>query len=220
MEGTTMIWLSGHVSPQLAVAIAAGRRDLGFMLTPNMRNRLPDAPACWAADAGTYTSTREFDADRYLDWLYARRHAAERCLFATLPDVVGDGVETAHWALPCLTETRGLGYRVAWVLQPGVEASALPWHLLDAVFLGGPDGWQQSRAAHQLVAEARRRGLWTHRGRVNSRRRLLATTALGFDSADGTCLAFGPTVRLPEVCAWVREANRQASLWNADALVA
>jgi hypothetical protein len=215
-----MIWLSGHVSAPLAAAITAGRRNLGFMLTPNMRNRLPDAPARWAADAGTYTTTREFDADRYLDWLSARRHGADRCLFATLPDVVGDGVETAHWALPCLAEIKELGYRVAWVLHPGIEAAALPWHLLDAVFLGGPDYWQQSDTAHQLVAAARRRGLWTHRGRVNSRRRLLATAALGFDSADGTCLAFGPTLRLPEVCAWVREVNGQSPLWDSDKLAA
>jgi hypothetical protein len=38
--------------------------------------------------------------------------------------------------------------------------------------------------------EARRRGVWTHMGRVNSERRLRYAALIGCQSADGTYLAF------------------------------
>ncbi len=41
------------------------------------------------------------------------------------------------------------------------------WHRLDALFVGGSTYFKLGPTAAGLVREAKRRGLWTHMGRVN-----------------------------------------------------
>lgn len=52
-----------------------------------------------------------------------------------------------------------------------------------------------------------------HMGRVNSERRLRYADAIGCDSADGTYLAFGPDVNLPDVLAWLRVVDHP-TMWE------
>jgi hypothetical protein len=51
------------------------------------------------------------------------------------------------------------------------------------------------------------RGLWCHMGRVNSLRRLRLAVQDGYDSVDGTFLAFGPDRKLPRLLTYLRLAT-------------
>ena len=73
-----------------------------------------------------------------------------------------------------------------------------------------------SQTAIDIAAEARRRGMWVHVGRVNSRKRYLRFSSIA-DSADGTFILFGPRIRLPEVLGWVREYRLRMPLWEEEA---
>lgn len=54
-----------------------------------------------------------------------------------------------------------------------------------------------------------RRGMWAHRGRVNSLKRIRYAGAIGCDSADGTCLvqSRNPDRYLPVMLGWQRDVN-------------
>jgi hypothetical protein len=140
-----MLYLSGCVHPGLF-----GRPDVGFMLTPESGYRVPPAPHQWAADAGTFgTPWYWFDADRYLEWLcQPTAEEVSRCLFVTIPDAFGDAARTAELGEVLLPVLAAMGYRCAYVLQPEQQLADIPWPAqIGALFLGGPDPWQQSPAA-------------------------------------------------------------------------
>lgn len=75
------------------------------------------------------------------------------------------------------------------------------------IYLGTPS----STLVKQAMVDGRLGQLVT--ARVNSRRRVRYATACGYDSVDGTHLAFGPDKNLPAVLGWMREANDQLSLF-------
>lgn len=182
------------------------------MLQPNMGNVMPDRGP-WAADNGGYTTTVPFDLDRYLRWLWERSGAAPRCLFATAPDTVGDAYQTwqrSRHILPCL---RGMGYPAALCAQDGWRSDEVDWAAFDVLFVGGTTRFKLAETTYALVAEARSRGKQTHMGRVNSQRRFVAAAQAGYDSADGTFLAFGPRVNLPRVQQWLARQQAQPALW-------
>ncbi len=202
-----MIWLSGTVRPELA-----RRADTGWMLTPMMGNAPDLTGSLWAADNGCFTQPQLFDLGVYLRWLAARRPWSSTCLFATAPDVVGNAratLERSEDTLPCL---RAVGFPAALVAQDGLEELEVPWDSFDALFIGGTTKWKLSEAAYSLVAEASKRGKWTHQGRCNSLRRLRAAVSGGYDSADGTYLKFGPNVNLPKMEGWLEALKRQPAM--------
>lgn len=198
-----MIYLSGCVRPELLAS-----PDLGLMLTPMMGNAPDMTDVLWAADTGCYSSPEKYDEVAYLGWLAKRE--PDRCLFATAPDVVGDAEATLAKSLPVLPKIRALGYRAALVAQDGLED--VPWAEFDALFIGGTTAWKLSEVAYRLAREADKRGKWTHMGRVNSWRRLKAAAVSGYDSADGTYIAFGPDLLLPKVIAWAATLRREPSM--------
>lgn len=168
------------------------RSDMPGMVTPRMGQN-PPAGHPWAADNGRFNSPHEYTDESYLAWLTKMKPYADRCLFATAPDVVGDAEATLAMSLPMLPQIRAAGYPVALVGQDGLTADMVPWDDINALFIGGTTAWKLSEAAYSLAAEAKRRGKWTHMGRVNSWRRFRAAAAAGYDSADGTYLRFDPT---------------------------
>lgn len=182
------------------------------MLTPQMGNAPDLDETTWAADNGCFSNPQAFNLERYLAWLSERSQWAGRCLFATAPDVVGDAAATLERSLPALPQIRELGFRAAFVAQDGLEHLTVPWETFDCLFVGGSTAWKLSEAAYQLQHEARRRERWTHMGRVNSWRRLRAAAVSGFDSADGTYLAFGPDCNLPKLEGWLNALERQPVL--------
>lgn len=181
------------------------------MLTPMIGNKLPD-DRIWAADTGMFAAPEKFDPVAYLFWLYQRRHAADRCLFATAPDVWGDATATLRLSRPFLPLIRALGFKAALVAQDGLTPDRVPWDDIDVLFVGGSDDWRGSDAVANLAREAKARGKRLHLGRVNSLARLRMAQGLGFDSADGTYLAFGPEKNLPKLTNWMQQVKRQPAL--------
>lgn len=196
---------SGAVLDHMATGL------IGYIDTPAQGNKRPSG-VTWCADNGAYSD--RFDEGKWWRFLTANAHAAESCLFATLPDVVGQWQATLDRSLPWIDKVRALGYPVALVLQDGATAETVPWADIDVVFIGGTTGWKLGPEARQLVAEAKQRGLWVHMGRVNSERRFRYASHIGCDSADGTYLTFGPDTNLPKLRAWLRGVNDQGDMFS------
>lgn len=191
-----MLYLSGVVRP-----------DMPAMITPRMGQR-PAPGQTWAADNGRFSAPQDYSDEKFLAWL--DRMPRESCLFATAPDVVGDAAATLALSLPMLPRIRAAGYPAALVAQDGLENLPIPWDEFDALFVGGTTAWKLSEAAYGLVAEANRRGKWTHMGRVNSWARFSAAAAAGYDSADGTVLRFDPS---RPVHTWADRHESNPTIW-------
>jgi hypothetical protein len=108
-------------------------------------------------------------------------------------------------SLDVLPEIRALGFPAAFVMQPGVPE--VPWDEFDCLFMGGPDEFKIQEGP-ALLKEAKRRGKWCHIGRVNSTKRYLWAREQGYDSADGTHIAFCPTVNTKRVISWVTSSEQ------------
>jgi len=161
----------------------------------------------WAADNGCYSTTK-WAEKRWLSWLSAQ-HPRSGCLFATVPDVVGDHSSTLIYWRKYSGIVRDLRYPVAFVAQDGADRNNIPWDEIDVLFIGGTTSFKQGFGSGLLALRAKELGKWVHVGRVNSFKRL-AYWADVADSADGTFLAFGPQKNAPRVQAWV-EALRQGT---------
>lgn len=201
---------------------------LDQITTPASRNLL-EPGTTWCADNGIYSNAYPGDS-QYLRWLATLPDPA-RCRFAVAPDVVADHNATYERSWPMLRRIREAGLPVAMCAQNGATADDMPWDHIDAVFLAGivecvpcgwvpavtdlpldvcPEGhqlaeWKTGAVAEAVAAEAQRRGVWVHMGRVNTRSRVLRAKAMGCDSADGTYLAFGPDQNLPRLLSWLCE---------------
>lgn len=96
--------------------------------------------------------------------------------------------------------------------QDGLTIETCPWGEFDVLFLGGSTEWKLGPEARELTAEARRRGLPVHMGRVNSFKRLAYAEAIGCTSADGTFLTFAPQENLRRLAGWFDKLAAQGSL--------
>jgi hypothetical protein len=201
-----VIYLSGCVHPDLP-------SEVGIMLTPMIGNKLPDG-RIWAADTGCFGAPDKFSRDRYLRFL--SNNDATRCLFATMPDVVGDAVATLNRMEDWPGTIRSAGYKPALVGQDGLESLPVPWDDFDCLFIGGTTEWKLSNHATRLIREANQRGKWTHVGRVNSLKRLRLVQWQGAKSADGTFIAFGPDINIPKLHWWIQSIKRQPPLWGEE----
>lgn len=174
-----------------------------MITTPNER-RDPLAGVSWAADNGCF-STRYVGDERWLAWLVKHAHHAERCLFATAPDVVADARATLKRSLPHLQGIRDAGYKPALVGQDGLEdlVDEIPWRSIDAFFIGGSTEWKLSPHAAEIARLAKSLGKHVHMGRVNSGKRWRYAESIGCDSVDGTFLAFAPDTNLVRLYKWI-----------------
>jgi hypothetical protein len=147
-------------------------------------------------------------AEKWLAWLDS--YTAEertRCQFTALPDVVGDAAATAELSYQYARQVRAMGYRAALVIQDGQENVPVRWDEIDAIFIGGSTEFKLGEVARLLVAEAKRRGLWVHMGRVNSLKRMKIAESWGCDSTDGTYATYAPTKNVPNLLAWLDFIN-------------
>ena len=177
--------------------------ELGLLITPQSHRPdqydVADFPV-WAADNGCFTLGDRFDLDEYLGWLAGfDLDARRRCLFATAPDVVGDWEATLVRSLPVLPLLRAAGFPAAIVVQDGATPESVPWDEVDAVFVGGSTEWKLSPVVGEILDRAIELGKWTHVGRVNSIRRMVAASELGAYSVDGTLLIYGPEANAPRI---------------------
>lgn len=203
-----MLYLCTPSTPPIRDAMTAGL--LGQLVTPHRWTSQITPGTAWALDNGCFSS-------RWAEgpWLATlERHAATSgCLFAVVPDVVGDAIATdVRWAVYA-SAVRDLGYRTAYVTQNGCTGYPSD---ADAVFTGGDTSWKLGPAAHRLIQQARAEGRWCHMGRVNSRRRLRVAVRDGYDSCDGTFLAFGPDVNLPRLLRNLKDATTQAPMFSGE----
>lgn len=182
---------------------------LACMTTPAQGNRVPDG-AHYACDNGKFGKGWP-GAGAWFPWLWStvQRYGAERCLWATAPDVVGDAEATLAESRPWLPAIRGLGIPAAFVAQDGCENGLIPWGEFDVLFLGGSTEWKTGPAAQLVTKVATGLGIPTHMGRVNSLRRLRLAAEFGCISADGTYLAFGPEKNLPQLMSWLRTIEKE-----------
>ena len=208
----SIVYLSGAVRTELLNV-----PNTGYMIQPFMGNKPDLSGVLFAVDTGCFAKPEKYTDRHYLGFLATLRIYQRTCLFATAPDVFGDGPATLAQSLPVLPIIRAMGYPAALVAQPGLRPDTTPWDEIDCLFVGGPDEWQRSQMVDDLVQMARQRGIWTHKGRVNSRKRLTEAVISGYDSADGTFVAFGPDVNIPRVRGWMDALDRQPMLWNQPA---
>jgi len=203
-----VLYLSGAITHTL---LADVRADVGLMSQPGMgtftAGNLHLQFRVWAADNGRFAQPDKWVAGDWLEWAAGLRRYRERCLFMVAPDCVGDAAATLELSVPYLPTIRQLGYQAAYVSQNGATCESLPWDDFDCLFVGGDDAWKFSHASLLVLAEAKRRGKWTHMGRVNTIRRLRACLATDFDSADGTYLKYGPDTNWPKLCGFLDEIN-------------
>lgn len=215
------MYLSGASNPRLrAIAMEAG---VGLLIQPGNRyeRQVEHFPA-FGADNGAFklgSSHEAFDFDHYAMWLRERvatlaPELLARCRFVNCPDAIDVSTEgavwghpetTIKWALEWAPVIRELGLPVGFVAGNGHETmlEEIPWDLVDAIFLGGSDEWKLGEGARIVVAEARRRGLHVHMGRVNSRKRFHYAASIGCNTADGTFLArAGARLGIPRMLRW------------------
>jgi hypothetical protein len=161
-------------------------RALGRLIQPRHTSSIEataEAGIEWAADNDCFQG---LDRVAYIRML-KRIAGLPGCRFVTVPDVVGDAAATAElfeeWA-PVLED---LELPLALVAQDGFNADAVEWDRLDALFIGGTDDFKLGPDGASAAREAKRRGLWVHWGRVNSRKRFDLIRATGTaDSFDGS----------------------------------
>jgi hypothetical protein len=184
---------------------------VGHLIVPRQWND-PDVlqlqPGRWAMDNGCFMG---LDVGAYLRMLYAFRQQPG-CLFVTAPDAVGDAAETRYlwqfWA-PII---RATGHTPAFVAQDGLQPDQVPWHDGIALFIGGTTKFKESQLAQSLIAMAKAKGIWTHVGRVNGKRRYEMMLQAGVDSIDGTGFSMYPDINIPKVEAWRDEIRQQPTL--------
>lgn len=209
-----MQYLSGCLPSNPEMVAMLQDAGVGLMNQPNIGNSAESIRGwTWAADNGCFGSN--WDPGRWVDYL-ERRRGEPGCLFAVVPDVVGDHLATVERWHEWWEIVAELGYRPAFVLQNGCTVASVPWGQCEAVFIGGDDTYKLSDTARTIVTEAKRRGVWVHMGRVNSYRRLRIAADMGCDSVDGTYLAFGPDVNTPRLVGWLKRLRTTPSLFIGE----
>lgn len=161
--------------------------EVGQLLTPLTCYKLRDPDRPWAIDNGFFSP--EAKIDTWLTLLKREQHHQKKCLFVTLPDVVGSARRTLevyeHWR----RQEALRGWKRALVCQDGQEHLPIPWDDIAAVFIGGSTNWKCGPHAAHIIRAAQALGKHTHVGRVNDPMRWEHFAKLGVDTVDGTGIA-------------------------------
>jgi len=194
------------------VVEALDAHDIGLMCQPGS-NR-PRSGWFWAADNACFSDS--WDEARWIGWLGGGALPRTGCLFASVPDVVGDHEATLQRWNDYASIVRSLRFPLAFVAQDGATVRNIPWPEMDAVFIGGTTKWKLGPEVKGIIEMAKELDVWVHIGRVNSQGRFLAFAALGADSCDGTYLSFGPDTNLPSLLGWIRHHKTQLTLTGIE----
>jgi hypothetical protein len=208
-------YLTGSTGAYLESGLCI-EHNIGLMIQPGNAyyRRVHHYPA-WAADNGSFSERRAFDAAKFTRLLERPQLQASKqtCLFVVAPDVIGEARKTLDQFEPWAYQLQTYGFPVALVAQDVLETMLddVPWSIVDVLFVGGTTEWKLSTAAQVCVAYAQRLGKRTHMGRVNSYKRLTLAHSWGINSADGTFLAYGPDVNFPQLSHWLNELKKQSN---------
>lgn len=181
--------------------------SIGIMQTPDTgysRDTVAQF-GIWAADNGCYSA--KWKPERWQRFLKTWADMPG-CMFAVVPDVVGNAAATrARWD-QWAPFVRSLGYSTAYVLQDGETGSTIPDDA-DWLFIGGSTDYKLSQAVAAICAATTKP---VHMGRVNTIRRARYAAAIGCHSADGTLLAFGADANIRRAAAMVNASQQTAML--------
>lgn len=168
----------------------------GVLAAPNMRGvpRGIQGGVPWACDSGCIEGppfVKRANIEKTLAWLFGpmAKHR-RRCLFVTIPDVVGDAVATYDAFLRL--SPKFLGWPQAYVAQDGAENLPIP-RFARVVFIGGTTEWKLGDGALSVIHTAISLDKSVHIGRVNSWKRFRAFgVVVGSDrfTCDGTRLRY------------------------------
>lgn len=184
----------------------SGNPHVGQLATPRDRNAI-HSPV-WAADNSAFSG---FDEEAFVRMLETLK-GTPGCLWVAAPDVVGDATETLALFDVWEPIIRRHGFPVALVAQDGLTIDATPWGRMDAIFIGGSTEWKLGTRAFDLMQEARRRGLWVHVGRVNTRRRMDAVCGYA-DSIDGSQFSRFPDTHIPWAVRKLESQHEQSRMF-------
>jgi hypothetical protein len=211
-----LIYLSGCLPKRREIRTAMAENGIGLMLTPYSERKLPpssemDLSFSWAADNGCFAD--RWKEQTWKTWIESLPSPSE-ALFATIPDVVLDHESTLRSWHQHKEFVRGKGFKIAFVLQDGARREQIPFHDMDALFIGGSTEYKLSSEAKMIIDEAKDRAKWIHMGRVNSLKRLRIAHEWGCDSVDGTFLAFAPDFNTTRLLKMMKEIRKQDSLFQ------
>lgn len=185
-------------------AVAHSGDGFGRLVSPRHYGRITDtadAGIPWAADNDAFLA---WDDRRYTNMLRAVTNLPG-CRFVVAPDVVAHSWWTVALFWQWLPSIAATGQTPAFVIQDGQDAAEVPWDEIGALFVGGTTAYKLGPDAERLGREAKRRGLWLHIGRVNSRKRYDYARAVGADSIDGTTFSMFRDTYLPAALTWHRD---------------
>jgi len=157
---------------------------VGQLLTPLTRYTLRDPERPWAIDNGGFSM---LDINGLLSLLKREQHRKDKCIFVTVPDIVGSARRTLE-VFERWTEKLS-GWKLALVCQDGQEHLPIPWDDISAVFIGGSTEWKVSIHTEHIIRAAKALEKWVHVGRVNGPERFSHFEKMGADSCDGTGIA-------------------------------
>lgn len=130
----------------------------------------------YALDNGCFTN---WDEEAFFDMLYKTK-GFHKPLWVCCPDAVADAELTLKRWHQYSKRILDLNFRIAFVIQDGMEPQDVPDEAY-AVFVGGSTDWKLKNAERfNRVAP------WFHIGRVNTIKRLYWAERIKADSVDGT----------------------------------
>lgn len=169
-----------------AVEIPEEYRDgYGFLASSihnrNTENELKSGKT-WILDNDAFNGN--FDMKKWIEFMVKYTPYKETCVGVTIPDVVGDALQTLINFSRYYSVVKDLGYKVALVTQDGITPEITPWEYFDTLFIGGTNDHKLGPEASAMISTAKKLGKWVHVGRVNSESRIKSFWFV--DSVDGT----------------------------------
>lgn len=190
-------------TPHQAIAIVGEQfyTDYCGMLTTPQTGYDVSTSHRWALDNGCFAPG--YDGMKIAKHLQKWKDTPG-CLFAVVPDVVGNHNRTLHLFRSWIGVYRRLGYPPAFVIQDGCRVQDVPYNQIACVFIGGTDRYKYSQNVIEIVSEAKKHGLWVHAGRVGGKRRFsYVRDVLQCDSFDSTGFSVHPPKIIEE--RWIAE---------------
>lgn len=168
----------------------------GFLASPT-HNKKPDTAielgVTWAMDNGAFVKR---DSKSFEAMLERYQHLIPP-MWVVAYDVPGDASETLRLFPQWAKIIQSYGYSVALAAQNGLTVNQVDWDNIQCLFIGGKGTWRSSHACMALIDEAKKRGKWTHLGRVNTWGRIMSAWNVGYDSVDGSSFATHKYVQIP-----------------------
>jgi hypothetical protein len=183
----------------------------GCMITPHRLT--PSLPILEGRAFGVDNQcfTKPFNPHRMYRLLQNLAPYRAQCRFVTVPDIpwvnnerVFDAQITVEMFEEYANHMMFKGWPLAYVAQNGAESLPFP-EGATTIFIGGDTAWKCSEAALSVIRRAHEQGLWTHVGRVNSKKRLTHFRLAHACSSDGTGAALAPTRVMKQLNHWLAQ---------------